>query len=86
MAELQFYHHPHHAHLGDQPLTILDSSAQQYAPRTTMTAVAGDPIEERLLLRLDAIVGELEGLRADLTSRTISARLRRLWATIRRLW
>lgn len=33
--------------------------------------------------RLDTVIAELEGLRADLASRTLAARWRRLWAWIR---
>ena len=42
--------------------------------------------DDRLFARLDAIVEELEGLRADLASRTLTARLRRFWAWLRRFW
>lgn len=89
---IRLYHHPHHAHLGDEPLAILDASfdptphpeiAYPTDP-TDPTVDEGDPLEDRLLHRLDAILGELEGLRADLASRTLGARLRRLWAWLTR--
>lgn len=82
MPEILFYHHPHHAFLGDQPISIIDpSEGECLYPREVPPLITDtDPFDDRLLHRLDAIVSELEGLRADLASRTLWARLQRAWA------
>lgn len=55
-------------------------------PDVELTPLPAPVFEEQLFARLDAIVGELEGLRADLASRTLGARLRRFWDWLRRFW
>ena len=44
-----------------------------------MELVTPTPMDERLLLELQQVTAELRGLRADLASRTLAARLTRAW-------
>lgn len=138
MPEMRLHHHPHHALLGDQPLTISDPSiddgsdgdeipsrpprravvvetiraqvTQPPTPPKFLTPAAGPtllnveptpvtvtvPVQvsvalPEVLAAIAALQGTLTATRQDLTdlraeirSRTLSGRLRRAWAWIRR--
>lgn len=100
MPEVRLYHHPHHAHLGDHVMQITDPSPglrmvlagydeadpAARVPHGTLPSLPARRDHDDLVDRLDTIISELEGLRADLRSRTLAARLARLWAWIRRFW
>jgi hypothetical protein len=70
----------HHA-LGD-PVLQMFSEGTAAAPPVGAPTPRPDPLEQRL----DQLIAELQGLRADLASRTLGARLRLGWAWLCRWW
>lgn len=75
----------HHSQLGDPVFEVISAPLP---PQELEGEVIPSPLPARtphddLVDRLDTIISELEGLRADLAARTLAARCRRLWAWIR---